>query len=243
MPFTVSHAAVVLPLLRYRRLDPLGLVIGSMVPDLGYYFHRFDLASQAHSFRGSLLIALPLGWLTWLAMKTGARILAAPLPDPERIWVTGFLRATSPSPAWLQVTVSLLLGIWSHNFLDAFTHASGWFVQRFSLLHEPWPLFHVLQHLGSVAGMLILLGVYIARRRVLGRWHWTSRHRELALGGLLGVAVAFPIAWSFASRFEGWLLVRALGFRWIITSLALASLAYLVFGLFLWISERKTRSD
>lgn len=239
MPFTVSHVAAVVPLLRCRKLDPLALVIGSMAPDFGYYFHEFLLASRAHDSRGSFLVALPMAWLAWLLVKAGARIVSAPLPEPDRGLLLGFLGTGSASPAWLWVTVSLLLGIWSHNVLDAFTHSGGWVVRRVSWLHTPWPLFHVLQHMGSISGMAVLIVVYSLKRRSLGPWIWTSKHTVLVSGAVLCAFVALPFAWSLTSRFEGWFFIRALTFRWIVGALAFASLAYLILGALLWLKERR----
>lgn len=43
------------------RLSFLGLVVGSIAPDAGYYIGRFDLASAAHTPPGLLTICLPVG--------------------------------------------------------------------------------------------------------------------------------------------------------------------------------------
>jgi Domain of unknown function (DUF4184) len=67
MPWTFAHPAAILPL---RRLCPVpldfsALVIGSMVPDLGYYLFYSNLARSAHSFSGSVLVCLPVGLIFW----------------------------------------------------------------------------------------------------------------------------------------------------------------------------------
>jgi hypothetical protein len=243
MPFTVSHVAAVLPFFPCRKLDPLALVIGSMAPDFGYYLQRFDLASRAHSLSGSLAIAFPMAVIAWLAVKAGAKVIAGPLPDPDRAWLLAFLRSTPPSPAWCWVTTSLLLGIWSHTFLDSFTHASGWMVQRLSFLHDPWPLFKVLQHAGSLLGILILGVCYLVWRKKTGTGIkvWIRQYTVLACGAGISLMAALPYAWNFASRFEGSLFFRALVFRLAIGSIAIAFAAYLALGFVLWVRELKTR--
>ncbi len=35
------------------------------------------------------------------------------------------------------ILISLLLGAWTHNFWDAFTHEHGWFVERIPWLQQP----------------------------------------------------------------------------------------------------------
>src|SRR5580698_10436082 len=84
MPFTISHAAVVLPfsrlLARWRLLS--AAVIGAMVPDFGLFFpwrvHRFE----THSTLGLLTFCLPVGlasyWIFQGLIKTPVLEL---LPD------------------------------------------------------------------------------------------------------------------------------------------------------------------
>lgn len=236
MPFTLSHAAAVLPLFRWRRLDPLALVIGSMAPDFGYFLHRFYLASQAHTIRGSIVLALPLAWVAWLGLRIFAASLCSPLPEPDRGALQSFLTARPfgiRSIGW--VTLSLLLGIWSHTVLDSFTHEGGWTVSHVGCLHSPWPVYQMLQHSGSVAGMLVLLVVYFRwRTRHYGAAiQWTRGHTILTTLVIVSAVAAFPMAWSFATRFEGSLMLRALVFRWIVGSIGFFCVAYFVWGLLL----------
>ena len=71
MPFTISHAAVVLPfsrlLARWRLLS--AVVIGAMVPDFGLFFpwrvHRFE----THSAMALLTFCLPVGLVTYWAFQ------------------------------------------------------------------------------------------------------------------------------------------------------------------------------
>lgn len=81
MPFTGSHLAAVLPLMRSRWLVPSALVIGSMVPDLPYYLPLPVTATLTHSPLGVLGVNVMLG-LVALALWHGllARFLAAISP-------------------------------------------------------------------------------------------------------------------------------------------------------------------
>jgi hypothetical protein len=235
MPFTLSHAVAVIPLFRWRRLDPLALVIGSMAPDFGYFLHRFALAGHAHSLVGSLTVALPSACGAWLALRWLAPFVSLPLPRGFGEAVQQRLSGAPwnwPMLAW--VPLSLILGIGSHTLLDAFSHKSGWFVRHLEFLHHPWPVYHALQHLGSFLGMAVL--VTIAYRE------WKRHPPALRFGMeikliLLGIAIAASMllailpSWNFALRFDGFLQIRAFTFRWIVNSIAFASCAYLLLAL------------
>lgn len=198
MPFTLSHAVAVIPLFRWKRLDPAALVIGSMVPDAGYFLHRFHLATWSHTFRGSVACALPLAWLFWILCRYFAAFLSRPLPHHQEGWLKDFLAGRSWSrAASLWITLSLLLGIWSHTVLGSFTHDSGWVVRRLDFLHSPWPLYQVLQHIGSLAGMLFLLFVH-ARWRKGRSPGWTGKHSLLLAAAVPAVLAALPF--EFALR-------------------------------------------
>lgn len=106
-------------------------MIGSMAPDFGYFVHRFGFAAKSHRLPGTLLCVLPLAVLLWLGVKLVRGILSAPLPRALRKEVSRFLGKPAPALPWM--ATSLLLGIWSHTFLDSFTHASGWMVARFAI--------------------------------------------------------------------------------------------------------------
>jgi hypothetical protein len=251
MPFTVSHAVAVVPLFRWRRLDPLALVVGSMAPDFGYFFHRFALAAHAHSAAGSIRIALPIACCVWLAVRIFAGFLASPLPDPLRLPAKSCLsgRPWRWSMLWW-VPLSLVLGIWSHSVLDAFTHERGWFVVRLELLRRPWPVYHVLQHVGSCLGMGILVVLAYREWRLHASGGPLKVEPKLVLLGLALVVSALLAAqpsWNFASRFEGLFQIRAFTFRWIVNSIAIMSCAYLAlalgFQLASWRTGRRAKPD
>jgi hypothetical protein len=54
MPFTLAHAAAVLPFRPYcpRVLSFPALVVGSVAPDAGYWSGPLDLKRISHSFAG-----------------------------------------------------------------------------------------------------------------------------------------------------------------------------------------------
>ena len=67
MPFTISHAAAVLPfsrlLARWRLLS--AVVIGAMVPDFGLFFPWRLQRFETHSIWGLFSFCLPVGMVTY----------------------------------------------------------------------------------------------------------------------------------------------------------------------------------
>jgi len=232
MPWTLSHPAAVLPL---RRLGPLSLdfpalVIGSMTPDIGYYIGHFELADLAHTLRGSFIACVPTGVVMLLFLYVFARPVCYVLPTPHR---QSLLPICPEYPknarAWGISLFSVLLGAWTHNFWDAFTHKHGWFAERIPWLQQPViNIFSVniyvallLQQLSTVAGFAIILVVYV-------RWLRTRRRSDIA--GIendkwrylfwfailvLALAISFPAAARFATAasFHGFLFLDSVIFR------------------------------
>ncbi|MGI8432971.1 MAG: DUF4184 family protein [Chthoniobacterales bacterium] len=238
MPWTVSHAAAVLPLRGSTPwpLDFPALVVGSMTPDLGYYIGQFELATFEHSLRGSVLACLPTGVILLLGFYLFCKPAAFALPRPHRPALLplcpgfGGLR---PARWWI-ILFSLLLGIWTHIFWDSFTHESGWFAQRTALLWDPvvpvgaatFRLPFVLQLASTFIGFAIVAVAYF-------RWlRWQdppetsasdTRRYLLALAiSLVALLVAVPAAFHFAANLEGIMFVRAIMFRTAIYAPALA---------------------
>ncbi|HRE16472.1 MAG TPA: DUF4184 family protein, partial [Rhodocyclaceae bacterium] len=128
MPWTFAHPAAALP---FRRLGsfqmPLtGLVLGSLVPDLGYYIGRVDLATYAHSVNGIIFACLPVAFLLAFLVTRFHQCLIAPLPDPHR----ATLARLSPPPFWplpqtARMAIAILVGAATHIAWDSFTHANG----------------------------------------------------------------------------------------------------------------------
>ena len=239
MPWTLSHPAAVLPLRRLtpQPLDFAALVFGSMTPDIGYYIDRFDLANLAHTLPGSFIACLPTGVIMLLVFYLFARPVCYALPAPHRQCLLP-LCPTFPTSVsrWAIILFSLLLGAWTHNFWDAFTHEHGWFVERIPWLQQPVLqitsttvyMFLVLQEVSTVVGFAIVALVY---------WRWlrrqspvtsseSDRWRYLFGGAIVGltVAISFPLAVHDASAaaLHGFLFCRSVVFRVAIYSPAVA---------------------
>lgn len=171
MPFTGSHPAAVLPLLR-TPLPASALVIGSMAPDSpGYIPAPFAPHIEGtHSSMGVFTVDVALGlilWLVWHVMLSGPALDAAPRGVRAR-WgaVPIGARARLRRPRdFVLLPAALAVGAATHVFWDGFTHQGGWFVQHSALLRE--------RHLGlsmwtaaqvgcSVFG-LVVIGIALAR--------------------------------------------------------------------------------
>ena len=216
MPWTLSHPAIVLPLRRFSPppLDFVALVIGSVTPDIGFYIDRFDLSTFAQTLPGSFLACLPTGVILLLFYYFFCRPVCYPLPSPHRQallplcpdFPTGLLR-------WGIILLSLLLGAWTRNFWDAFTHEHGWFVDRIQWLQQPVLqvgsttvcMFLLLQELSTLVGFAIVALTY---------WLWLRRQqmsssvapssdgwRYLLWFGipLLSLVISLPTAASYAT--------------------------------------------
>jgi hypothetical protein len=164
MPFTVSHAAAVLPLHRLGRAElPLtALMIGSMAPDFGYFFAHDASRTLTHSFASLPVFSLPAGLLVWLFyIVVLEKATITLLPDR---WHTRFAHSDALTlPLLLRACVAILLGAVTHLLWDAFTHRGTFVTDAWPALQGPtpgfsWmPIYHLLHGLSSVVGLAILI--------------------------------------------------------------------------------------
>ncbi|MGW0707659.1 DUF4184 family protein [Streptomyces sp. NPDC002643] len=184
MPFTLSHAAAVLPALRgdgsgRGPLVPSVLVAGSFAPDLTYYAASvlpgaMEFGDVTHSFAGVFTVDALLAWALvglWLVLREP---LVALLPRGRQTRVAALVRCgrgvrpVGPS-LLLWWYVSAVLGALTHVVWDAFTHLDRWGMRLFPVLGEEIagsPLYWYLQYGGSaVAAVVIAVFVVLALRR------------------------------------------------------------------------------
>ncbi|WSQ08348.1 DUF4184 family protein [Streptomyces sp. NBC_01231] len=187
MPFTLSHAAAVLPAVRgdgngRGSLVPAVLVAGSFAPDLTYYAASavsgaMEFGEVTHSFPGVFTIDVLLAWALvglWLLVREP---LVALLPRARQGRVAELLRCGAPRArvgrsAVLWWYVSAALGALTHVVWDAFTHLDRWGMRLFPVLGREVagsPLYWYLQYGGSaVAAVVIAVFVVHALRRASG---------------------------------------------------------------------------
>lgn len=163
MPFTVSHAAAVLPLYGFskRKLPLTALMVGSMAPDFGYFFSHEVSRLLTHSWTGLFTFALPAGLLAWLFyVLVLEKATITLLPDQ---WHTRFASTDAITPSLIAcASLAIILGAVTHILWDAFTHRATFITNALPALMAPtpgfaWlPIYHALQVLSSVAGLWIL---------------------------------------------------------------------------------------
>jgi hypothetical protein len=183
MPWTFAHPAAVLPMRRFcpRHLHFAALVVGSLMPDFGYHFGLFALATYAHTLAGTLFACVPIGMALLICFSAVRRPLWHLLPQPHRdalepLVAQPLLQGTGNI---VRSSASIVLGAWSHIAWDSFTHRSGWSVAHIAALRSavpvPWigevPLYNLLQHVSTLVGVLVLV---LAYRSWLGAGHRTS---------------------------------------------------------------------
>jgi hypothetical protein len=244
MPFTLSHAAAAWPL-RRTRLVLSALVCGTFTPDFEYFLRANRGAHFGHSTAGILLFSLPLG-LVCFCLYHGL------LKQPATLLLPAGLRARAG--CWLRplprldlayaglVALSVLTGVLTHVGWDSFTHGTGWVCKHWALLRLQLrlgpggtaPVYKLLQHLGTVAGALVL-ALWIAawyratpaglRPQRTGAAVWTAR---IALPVLIFVG-----AYLRAQAEVRFVLVEPVVERWL-EHFAVAGMALTCYGLLAW---------
>jgi Domain of unknown function (DUF4184) len=218
MPFTISHAAVVLPftrlLARWRLLS--AVLIGAMVPDFGLFFPWRIYRFETHSVMALITFCLPVGlatyWIFQYSIKTPVLEVL-----PEGAYARWHHYASpadfSSLRQWALAACGVLAGAVTHLVWDAFTHENARGIRMIPWLDEPIvdigkhhvAVVHLMQDVSSLVGLVIVLGVvwYGLRRgherampgrplRPAERWAWVATY---GLG-----AVALSVAWLLWAR-------------------------------------------
>jgi uncharacterized protein DUF4184 len=204
MPWTFSHPAAVLPLRRFtpKYLSLPALVCGSMSPDMSYYIGDYGLGwgTYAHTAAGSVVLDVPVGLACLLLFCVLRRPLWFLLPQPHRSALAPLLE----SAPWrrgsflIVAPVSVLIGAWTHNFWDSFTHYNGWMVLHLPFLHA---VCRYLQYLSTVVGIAALALAYVPwLRRQPHRQPGTRVDAVRYIAAVVALVVAVAVAYPFALR-------------------------------------------
>jgi Domain of unknown function (DUF4184) len=175
MPFTLSHAAAVIPIRRYGILS--ALVVGSFVPDILYFIPRMGSHLKtgsdgyAHSLPGLFFFCLPVGLavlcLFHICLKRPL-ISLFPAAHQQKLLPAAEGFSFFPVSQFVKIMVSILLGAASHITWDSFTHRDGWMVEQVNFLqmhiaitpHLQIGVYDLLQYGGSAVGLLLLAYYY-----------------------------------------------------------------------------------
>ncbi|MER5602376.1 DUF4184 family protein [Streptomyces sp. NPDC002265] len=184
MPFTLSHAAAVLPGLRTDGsgrgpLVPAVLVAGSFAPDMTYYAAgvvpgAMEFGDVTHSFPGVFTVDVPVAWALVCLWALVREPLVALLPRARQGRWAALLHCGAPRARAGAVTaarwyLSAVLGALTHVVWDAFTHHDRWGTRLFPVLGREAagrPVYWYAQYGSSaVAAVVIAAFVLFALRR------------------------------------------------------------------------------
>ncbi|MFI1220638.1 MULTISPECIES: DUF4184 family protein [unclassified Streptomyces] len=176
MPFTLSHAAAVLPAIRRNGtarwpLFPSALVAGSFAPDITYFADTvvpgaMEFGSFTHTFLGVVTVNVAIAAALVAVWALLREPLVALLPVRLRGRVHAFVRgqrwtrASFGPSAWAWFAASGALGAATHVVWDAFTHHSRWGTELLPVLSRSVggiPVFQFVQY-GSSALALGVIG-------------------------------------------------------------------------------------
>lgn len=248
MPWTFSHPAAVFPLKQSRigkYLNLPALVVGSTSPDLLYSFGLYQSATTAHNLVGWFYTAFPFCLLVFIF----------------NYWLRNPLKTVSPIPLdnsirlnWRDLSlfvISLYLGAVTHIVWDSFTHETGTAVRIFSILQtqllqgmtdsQELAIYKLLQHLGSVLGLIYLCWKYVQYQRK--QESDIQIRNRLKLFRLIGIGLisglcAFPLAWQNVDKGEG---INVNRFIFLELSLAVPFFFGLMIILGLWLYAKQKK--
>ncbi|MFS1514807.1 DUF4184 family protein [Chengkuizengella sp. SCS-71B] len=166
MPFTFSHPLYAIPLkwIQPKYFCVTGLVLGSMSPDFEYFIALEPYRTIGHSLTGLIVQAIPLSILfAFIFHKIIVKTLSLHLPSFYNLDMRSYQVFHSwqlnTFRKWLVFLTSVVIGFFSHIFIDAFTHTSGYFVLKFSFLSNiinEMSVYKLLQHTLSISGLVLL---------------------------------------------------------------------------------------
>lgn len=213
MPWTFSHPSIVFPIKQSRigkSLSLPALIVGSTSPDLLYSFGLYQSATTAHNLLGWFYTAFPFCLLVFILNYLLRNPLKCVSPIPLYEPIKPNIRALS------LFVLSLYIGAITHIVWDSFTHETGTAVRLFSVLQaqllqgmtdsQEIAIYKLLQHLGSVLGLLYLCWKYIQYQRKQDaptqKENRIKLYRLIGSGFLSGLC-ALPLALQFSNKGQG----------------------------------------
>lgn len=217
-------------------------MIGSIVPDFGYFTRAFGVASFAHTVLGALYFSLPVGLAIYLLVRLFFKRIAKVLPLPHSSFIMSWgIERHIGMQTLIVVTSAIFAGALFHNFVDSFTHESGAAVSMFPVLRsevfsfggDQLHVFRLMQYLGSVIGMVLIIHAYwigLNRHcRATGSRIWQNFRGWLVLIGVTGltILVAAVLNAEYFPRDLNFYAFRLFGFKFLITWMPIIVLSIL----------------
>jgi hypothetical protein len=220
VPFTGSHPAAVLPLLR-TPLPASALVVGSLAPDVPYYLPLREMGWETHDALAVVTVDPLIGalvWLLWHGVLAAPALAAAPAGLRARLAgrVPLGLRPRLRPVAVVLTALALVVGAGTHVLWDSFTHGGQWGAEHIAALRHPVagvPAYDWAQLASSVLGLLVLAG-WLRRWWVrtgpgpvgapAPRWVWpVVLVPGIGAGGLAALAAPDPLTAVFDGATRG----------------------------------------
>ena len=224
MPFTPTHVVAVLPFWSWRRVAPFSaFVIGAMIPDLPLFFPIVD-SSKTHSPAGAFALCLPMGMAVFFLFE---RVMRRPMLALLPGWVESRLSSKSSIPIqpflsiqlryWVGVAIAILMGAYSHQIWDAFTHKGRWGTHLLPILNSSIDIggFHIFgykifQHGSTFVGLpllMVLAMLELSRTRpILGQGTLQFKWKLLAGSLLFAVPACVAVYAAMVSPSAYWAL-------------------------------------
>jgi hypothetical protein len=166
MPFTLSHAAAVIP---FRRTPFVmsALVMGCFVPDFPYLISLSPRMFYGHTFAGMFVFDLPLAllalWLFHLFVKQ-PMLMFLPPAFQRRLRTSVKSFPFWPPPRLSLIILSILIGTATHLVWDTFTHRTSWLYENWAFLRNnvdlpaigEMPMYKLLEYLSSAFGLAVV---------------------------------------------------------------------------------------
>jgi uncharacterized protein DUF4184 len=142
-----------------------------MSPDFHYFITLSPGGKASHSVAGAFYLDLPLAFAALCFFHWALKLpLISLFPEwhQQRLMRFAVPFHLRPPKRFLFITLSLLVGIFSHLLWDSFTHERGWMVHHVAFLRSMplqqvgiyRPLHYWLQHISTIMGLILLMTSY-----------------------------------------------------------------------------------
>ena len=170
MPFTTAHIAAVLPINKHygKYFSTIGLIIGSVSPDLEYIIRMTLLGHYGHTTLGIFIFDLPVGFALYIIyygiihkklIAHLPQILYSRFSETESFEWIPYLKKN-----FFIIIISLFVGTITHLVWDSFTHDKEYLLARYltilvnnvTLFGRMYPVYAILQVISTIVGMIFI---------------------------------------------------------------------------------------
>lgn len=179
MPLSSAHPAIVLPLCKLSKkwVSSTALIIGSISPDLEYFFHALPKRTYGHDFFNAwwfnLSITILIAFIFHLIVRNPLIDNLPPFLSQRFIQFKQFNWSKHFTNYFFVIVISAWVGIYSHILWDEFTHKGSFIVESSSFLNiylitfwqQDFFVYNLMQHLSSFVGTVFVLATLLSFKR------------------------------------------------------------------------------